>query len=412
MEQLEFKKRRKKVSELLKDGEMALFFSGKVQRKTADEMYPFFANRNFYYFTGVGQENTTLMVAKNNAVEESLYSLVSVEEEEIWTGRRLREDELENISGISRVRPAESFVQDLHGLLAGGRYHTVWLCLDTLRPDQAEDLEHYWARYIREVYPDIQIRSSYHFVSRLRKFKSHAEVQAIRTGMEITNAGIRRMMGKCQPGMMEYQLEGEFLYELSQRGQRMPAFPSIVASGERNFYLHYPNPMQQIEDNALVLVDVGAPFDGYCTDISRVFPANGVFSKKQKEIYQIAFEANREIIDRIRPGQTFSVPNEICRKVAFRGLKNLGLIQDLGDIRKYVWHGTTHHVGLDTHDVGGYEEDMAAGMVFTVDAGIYVREWGIGLRIEDNVLVTEDGCENLSAMILAEITEIEEFMGR
>ncbi len=410
MKDTEFQNRRKKIMELLEDGELAIFFSGRSQRKTADEMYPFFANRNFYYLTGIQQEDTVLLFVKGYGAEEMVYALPPDEDREVWTGRRLRKDEITEVSGIAKVVPAGNFKPDLHRLLAGGKYHTIWLCLDTLRPDQNKDLEHRWAHWIQEVYPEVRIRSIYPFISRMRKYKSEAELQAIRLGMKMTDAGIRRMMCRCRPGMMEYQLEGEFLYELSQRGQRAPAFPSIVASGERNFYLHYPSPMARIEEGDLVLTDVGAPFDGYCTDISRVFPANGKFTGRQREIYEIALEANRMIMSKIRPGQPFSMPDEVCRETVFLGLRDLKLIQDPGEIRKYVWHGTTHHVGLDTHDVGGYEEDMAAGMVFTVDAGIYVREWGIGLRIEDNILVTEHGCENLSYRIPAEISEIEEIM--
>jgi Xaa-Pro aminopeptidase len=138
-----------------------------------------------------------------------------------------------------------------------------------------------------------------------------------------------------------------------------------------------------------------------------VFPASGRFSRRQAQIYRIAYEANRAIMAQVRPGADFSLPNRICREVAFEGLKALGLLDDPADIGRYVWHGTTHHVGLDTHDVGGYGEPMAENMIFTVDAGIYVREWGVGLRIEDDVLVTADGCENLSAAIPARLEEIE-----
>ncbi len=169
--------------------------------------------------------------------------------------------------------------------------------------------------------------------------------------------------------------------------------------------------MSAIGEGDLVLADVGAPFDHYHTDISRVFPASGRFSERQAQIYRVAYDANRAIMRAVRPGEPFSVCNRVCREVCFEGLKAMGLIGRFEDIGRYVWHGVAHHVGLDTHDVGGYDMPMAENMVFTVDAGIYVREWGIGLRIEDNVLVTEDGCRNLSASIPAEIPQIEALMG-
>jgi Xaa-Pro aminopeptidase len=244
----------------------------------------------------------------------------------------------------------------------------------------------------------------------LRKIKTPEEIDSIRKAMQITEAGIRRLMRVAQPGRMEYELEAEFNHELAAHGQRRTAFPSIIAGGERIFYLHYANPMSVIAEGELILSDVGAAYDEYCTDISRVFPANGHFSEQQAQLYQVAYEANRAVMAEVRPGVFFPQLNRTCREVSFEGLKALGLLDDLTDIRRYVWHSVTHHVGLDTHDVGGYEEPIAENMVIVVDAGIYVREWGIGLRIEDNVRVTATGCENLSAAIPATIEEIESFM--
>jgi Xaa-Pro aminopeptidase len=217
-------------------------------------------------------------------------------------------------------------------------------------------------------------------------------------------------MRVARPGMLEYELEAEFNYELAAHGQRRTAFPSIIAGGERIFYLHYANPMSILADGELILSDVGAAYDEYCTDISRVFPANGHFTEQQAQLYQVAYAANRAVMAEVRPGVLFPTLNPICRKVSFEGLKALGLLDDYADVGRYVWHGAVPHVGLDTHDVGGYDEPIAENMFFTVDAGIYVREWGIGLRIEDNVLVTADGCENLSASIPTTIEEIESLM--
>jgi Xaa-Pro aminopeptidase len=244
----------------------------------------------------------------------------------------------------------------------------------------------------------------------MRTIKTPEEIEAVRQAMSITNAGIRHFLKIAKPGVMEYELEAEFNSVLAAHGQRRTAFPSIIAGGERIFYLHYTNPASVIADGELILSDVGAAYDEYCTDISRVFPANGRFSERQAQLYQVAFAANRALMDAVRPGVAFQSLNPIIRQVSFEGLKALGLLKDIADIRKYVWHGAVHHVGLDTHDVGSYQEPVAENMIFTVDAGIYVREWGIGLRIEDNILVTAAGCENLSAAIPATIEEIESLM--
>jgi Xaa-Pro aminopeptidase len=287
---------------------------------------------------------------------------------------------------------------------------TLWLCFDALAPERSFDLEREFAKHVQSRHPHLVIRNSYPLLARMRKIKAPEEIDALRKAMQITEAGIRRMIRAAQPGMKEYELEAEFHAELVAHGQRHTAFPSIIAGGERIFYLHYANPMSPFADGELILSDVGAVYDDYGTDISRVFPANGRFSERQAQIYQVAHEANRAVMAEVRPGVFFPQLNRICREVSFEGLKALGLLEEFADIGKYVWHGVAHHVGLNTHDVGGYDEPMAENMVFTVDAGIYVREWGIGLRIEDNVLVTADGCKNLSATIPAAIEEIESIM--
>ena len=388
-----------------------LFFSGESVHKTADENYPFFTNRNFLYFTGVKQEQSALLLEnKDGVTRERLFVLKPDFAREIWTGRRFTDEELYEISGIEQIEDINNLNKTLDTILSSLPVNALWLCFDTLAPERSFDIERDFLNHIRNRYPQIVIKNSYPLVCGMRKIKAGDEIDAIRKGMQITDAGIRRLMQLGKPGMMEYELEAAFNYELAAHGQRHTAFPSIISAGERNFYLHYSLPLAKVADGELILTDVGATYDDYCTDISRVFPANGRFSEQQAKIYRIAYAANRAIMTQVRPGVLFSMPNKICREVSFEGLKALGLLADFADIGKYVWHGTTHHVGLDTHDVGGYEDPMAENMVFTVDAGIYVREWGIGLRIEDNVLVTADGCENLSASIPATIEEIENVM--
>ena len=357
---------RRRLAAHMTGNEAMLFFSGESVRKTADEKFPFFTNRNFLYLTGIKQEQSALLLQKKgDLISECLFVTKPDVEREIWTGRRFTDEEINEIS---------------------------------------------FAKHIQNRHPHIMIKNSYSLLARMRKIKAPEEINAIRKAMQITEAGIRRMMQFAKPGVMEYELEAEFNSELAAHGQRRTAFPSIIAGGERIFYLHYANPMSVLADGELILSDVGAVYDEYGTDISRVFPANGHFSERQAQIYRIAHAANRAVMAQVRPGVYFPLLNRICRDFAFDGLKALGLLDDFADIRRYVWHGAVHHIGLDTHDVGGYEEPMAENMVFTVDAGIYVREWGSGLRIEDNVLVTADGCENLSAAIPATIDEIESIM--
>jgi Xaa-Pro aminopeptidase len=404
-------KNRQKIAANMTDGDVMLFFSGEYVRKTADENYPFFTNRNFLYLTGVKQEQSVLLLHnRDGLISECLFVLKPNFNREIWTGKRFTDEELNEISGIERIEDINNLNKTLDALLSSQQVNTLWLCFDALAQECSFDIERDFTNHIRNRHPQIVIKNSYPLVCAMRKIKTQDEIIAIRNGIQITETGIRRMMQVAKPGMMEYELEAEFNYVLAQHGQPNTAFPSIIVAGERIFYLHYSLPISLVADGELILTDVGSPYNEYCTDISRVFPANGHFSERQAQIYRIAYAANRAVIAQVRPGELFSMPNRVCREVSFEGLKAIGLLDDFADIGKYVWHNTTHHIGLDTHDVGGYEEQMAENMVFTVDAGIYVREWGIGLRIEDDVLVTADGCENLSASIPATIEEIENVM--
>ncbi|OGO36218.1 MAG: hypothetical protein A2W35_10125 [Chloroflexi bacterium RBG_16_57_11] len=404
---------RRSIAAYMATGDIMLFFSGESVRKTADENYPFFTNRNFLYLTGIQQEQSALLLQNHvGLVQERLFVLQPDVAQEVWTGRRFTEEELDEISGIEPIEDINHLSRELNALLASQPTRTLWLCFDALSPERSFDIEREFGNRIRNRHPQVVIKNSYPLFRALRKVKAPEEIEAVRRAMQITAAGIRQVMQAARPGRMEYELEAAFNAELAAHGQRRTAFPSIVSAGERNFYLHYSTLQGSVADGDLILTDVGATYDEYCTDIARVFPANGHFSERQAQIYQIAYTANRAIMAQVRPGVPFGLPNRVCMEVAFEGLKALGLLNDPADIRRYVWHGTTHHVGLDTHDVGEYDEPMTENMIFTVDAGIYVHEWGIGLRIEDDVLVTADGCENLSASIPTTIQEIESAMAQ
>lgn len=399
---------RRRLSAHMTGNDAMLFFSGESARKSADEDFPFFTNRNFLYLTGIKQEQSALLIQKkDDLISERMFVAKPNIEREVWTGKCFTDAEINAISGIQQVEDIDNLSRTLDALLASQPAMTLWLCFDALASERSFDIEREFAKRIQSRHPHIVIKNSYPLLASMRKIKAPEEIDAIRKAMQITEAGIRRLMRVAKPGMMEYELEAEFNSELAAHGQRRTAFPSIIAGGERIFYLHYASPMSMLADGELILSDVGAAYDEYCTDVSRVFPANRKFSERQAQIYQVAYAANRAIMAAIRPGVDFSMLNPICKQLSFEGLKSLGLLSDFAEIGKYVWHGAVHHVGLDTHDVGGYEQPITENMIFTVDAGIYVREWGIGLRIEDNILVIADGCENLSAAIPSTIEEIE-----
>ena len=264
---------RRRVAEYMTGNDAMLFFSGEPVRKTADENFQFFTNRNFLYLTGVKQEQSALLLLKKgDLVSECLFVTKPDFEREIWTGRRFTEAELNEMSGVEGVEDINNLDQMLDELLSSRTVMTLWLCFDALAPERSFDIEREFAKHIQSRYPHIAIRNSYPLLAARRKIKTPEEIAAIRNAMQITEAGIRRMMRVAKPGMLEYELEAEFNYELAAHGQRRTAFPSIIAAGERIFYLHYTTPLSVISDGELILSDVGAAYDEYCTDISRSFP--------------------------------------------------------------------------------------------------------------------------------------------
>ncbi|HEU4963758.1 MAG TPA: M24B family metallopeptidase, partial [Bacilli bacterium] len=238
-------------------------------------------------------------------------------------------------------------------------------------------------------------------------------IENIKQAISITNKGIRAMMDNARPGMKEYELEAHFDFVLKSQGVRERAFESIIAGGHNATVLHYVENNSVIEDDTMVLIDLGATYGHYSADISRTFPINGKFTDRQKDVYNLVLRAELETIKAIKPGVPFTTLNEITKRVLTEGAKELGLLSEGQDISDYYYHGVSHFLGLDTHDVGNYRDlTLQPGMVVTIEPGLYIAAEGIGVRIEDDVLVTEEGYEVLSEEILKTVEDIEAYMGR
>ncbi len=402
--------KRKELLAQVGDDALLVLFSGRAPRRTADDFYPFFANRSFLYLTGLAMENFTYVAAKRaGEVQEWLFIEEPDEAREVWTGRRMRPDEARQASGIEQILFVENLKSHLHNLIRNADYSRVYLDVDVLEPDQPRTLEQQFAGLLRADYPHLGIDSLFPILRRMRTYKTAEEIANLRAAIQLTGQGLRAILSSCRPGMREYELEAEFKYALARAGCREPSFKPIVSSGSRNFYLHYDRPLGQIEVGDLVLCDVGAAVDGYCADISRVFPAGGRFSPQQLAIYSASLAGVKAAQAVGRPGCTFADFNQAARDAVQEHLARLDLVKEPGDLKKYMWHGLAHHVGLDVHDTGIYDVPFSENMVFTLDVGVYVREWNVGLRIEDNVLVTANGLENLAltAGIPREPGEIE-----
>lgn len=404
---------RASLAGLIKDNSLLVIFSGDVKRKTGDENYPFFTHRDFYYLTGLdSKEFVLLMQKRGNVVKETVYILPPDMMAERWTGRRINPQETSDLSGIEDVRFRANFETDLHRIIMSGDYENIYLDYDKMTEDEIDDITYRFSKIIGEKYPFLNRLDAHEHIKVLRTIKQPCEIEAMKQAQVITKAGITAMMKTVRPGMFEYQLKAEWDYALAQYGTEGPAFPSIISSGENNFCIHYYDYKGMIHDGDMILNDVGAMYDGLMCDVSRGYPANGKFTDKQKLLYTCAFNTSQNMFNMIKPGMKMADVDRINREFNAEQLKEAGVLNDVKDIGKYMWHAGAHHVGYDVHDVVKTPEIIAPGMVFCVDIGIYHEEWGIGFRLEDNCLVTEDGCINLSSGTPRTIEEIEDTMAK
>lgn len=403
---------RRRLYAEMADGSAAVFFSGHAPRQSADAYYTFFTNRNFLYLTGIRFAGLALMAVKTGgAVQETIYILPPDLLKERWTGRRPKADEVLAQSGISDIRFVESFEADLHKVLNSGSVTRLYLDLYRHTPDEVPDEAHQLAHRVQAGYPFVQVENILPALKRLRTLKAPCEIDAMRRAMTITREGILRMMRASRPGMYEYEYKAEFDYALTQAGVLAPAFHSIISAGENNFCIHYDSYMGQAKDGDMILNDVGAQWDGECNDVSRGWPCNGKFTKEQRALYECALKTSDYMFSIIKPGMLMDDVDKTARRYCYEQLKKLGLLSSYDEIGKYMWHGGAHHVGYDVHDVvDALGKPIAPNMVFCVDIGIYVEDWGIGFRVEDNCLVTPSGCENLSASVPRTIEDIEAVM--
>ena len=403
---------RQKLFEMLPAGALLLMFAGVEFRKTNDEYYPFYAERNFVYLTGIQSKESVLLAAKdqNGETWERLYILRPDDLAERWTGRRLTMAEAEAASGISDVRYTERLDQDLHVLAAGGRFERLYLDLFRADPLDQERPSHRLAAQAAARYPCLQIHTVHTKIGRLRLIKQACEIEAIRQAEKITKDGILAMMKASKPGMYEFQYKAAFDYALGQHGPQGPAFPPIISAGKNNFCIHYYAYTGCAQDGDMILSDVGGQYDNLMTDVSRAWPCNGHFDQRQKCLYECALATSDHMFSVIRPGMRMDAVDQTIRSFNAERLREAGVLSSAAEIGTYMWHGGAHHVGYDVHDAVEKPRLLAPGMVFCVDVGIYHQQWGIGFRLEDNCLVTEDGCENLSRSIPRTVEDIEAVM--
>ncbi|MDR7071564.1 aminopeptidase P family protein [Fictibacillus barbaricus] len=412
MKEYFFTQNRSRLKEVLPNESVTILFAGEAPFKTADERHKFVPNRNFYYLTGINESNLTLVIKKTgNEVKETMYIQKADPVMEKWVGKTVSEEEAKAISGIENVVYHDSFESMLTQTFFLENMKHV--CLDLERREwsgtQTKTLQ--FAKHLREHYPHITISNVYPEICELRVVKTAVEIQKIKEAINITKEGIYNVLKHAKAGMREYQLEAHFDFVLKSSGVKDFAFGTILASGKNATVLHYEDNDAEINQGDLILLDLGAQKDYYNADISFTFPVDGKFSPRQKEIYNIVLKTLKETTKLVKPGLKFAELNEHAKKILAEECKNIGLIQEDSEISKYYYHSVGHFLGLDTHDVGSYKERvLEPGMVLTIEPGLYIEEEAIGIRLEDDILVTEEGHENLSKDIIRTVEEIEEYM--
>lgn len=397
---------------------MIVIFSGSAPMKSLDAEYPFYVDRNFYYLTGIERENMILVMRKTASGEYAEHLFIEPFDEVLakWVGGRMRADEATAISGVESVKDVSSFHGFMNSLIENnrglGKMH-VYLDLWRHRENQPDTPAHTLASWLQKRYPAVAIEEIHGDMAAMRAVKSEDEIAFMRKAQKTTCNAIIAMMKHARPGINERELEGAFDFSLMQQDVRDHAFSSIVAGGPRATVLHYGNNDQVINDGEMVLIDLGSAEGNYAADISRTFPINGKFTDRQKEIYNTVLQAQKIVMEHARPGMTTRQLNQLVIDYYESRLDDLGLRKNGKGVWDYYYHNVSHSLGLDTHDIcTERERTLVPGMVITVEPGFYIEDEGIGVRIENDVLITADGIIDLSAEIPKTVEEIEAIMAK
>ncbi|HVZ41628.1 MAG TPA: aminopeptidase P N-terminal domain-containing protein [Candidatus Kapabacteria bacterium] len=420
----EYARRRADVLARLDTSSAMLLLAAEVRNRSNDVDYQYRQRNSLLYLTGVTEEGAALLlVPRPIRVDGVLTSQVLFVQPrnastEIWTGLLMGPATAAKITGIPVVLPGSR----LHGVVDSALQHITMLYFDGW-PQGVEhepltgasfDLEHEGQMQLARGHAHLKVAEAAGILNPMRVIKSPVEIALMRRAIDISIEGHRATMRSARPGMHEYELAATMEYQFHRLGSEYPGYPSIVGSGPNSCILHYETNRRAAQDGDLVLMDCGAEYHGYSADVTRTFPISGTFSAEQRAIYDLVFEAQTAGIDACRPGSDFHSAHRKATEIIASGLKRLGIINDERDYRKYFMHGTSHFLGLDVHDVG-VPGELQPGMILTVEPGIYIpagsdcdpKWWNIGVRIEDDILVTRDAPVNLSGALARSASDIE-----
>ena len=418
-----FVKNRSNFMAQMKANSLAVFNSNDIYPISADSTMPFQQHRDIYYLSGVDQEESILVMfpdCPNKKHREILFLKETNDHIAIWEGEKLTKKRAFEVSGIKTVY----WLQDLNKVMAELMAQSDTVHINTNEHYRAsietETREDRFTKWLLNKYPAHKVEKSNPILQRLRSIKDPIELDLLQKACNITEKGMRRVLKFVKPGVAEYEIEAEFIHEFLKNRSKGFAYTPIIASGNNANVLHYIENNQVCNDGDLILLDVGAEYANYSSDMTRTIPVNGRYSKRQKEVYNAVNRVKINATNMLIPGTIWADYHVEVGKLMTSELLGLGLI-DKADVqnedpnwpayKKYFMHGTSHHMGLDTHDYGLLWEPMETNMVFTVEPGIYIPEEGFGIRLEDDVVIQEKGAPlNLMKNIPIAIEEIEDIM--
>ena len=419
-----FIENRSRLVSQLKPNSLVVLNSNDIMPSNADGTLKFIQNSDLFYLSGIDQEESSLLLFPDFPDErfrEILFVRETNEEIAIWEGHKYTKDEATETSGIKRVMWTSQFEKTFSTLIAQAE-HVYLNSNEHIRASvsvQTRDAR--FVEWCRQHYPLHQYERLAPLLHQLRAIKSEPEIDLLQKACHITQDAFLRVLKFVRPGVMEYEIEAEYIHEFVRQGSRGFAYEPIIASGKNACVLHYLDNNQECKSGELILMDVGAEYANYNADMSRTIPVSGTFTSRQRDVYNAVLKVQREAMKLLRPGNIIKEYHQEVGKIMESELIELGLL-DRTDVkkqndkqplyRKYFMHGTSHHLGLDVHDVGNIYREFEPGMVFTVEPGIYIRDENMGIRLENNVVIQNDGLLDLMGEIPIEVDEIEVLMNK
>ncbi|MBP6642055.1 MAG: aminopeptidase P family protein [Flavobacteriales bacterium] len=419
-----YREHRSRFRQAMEKGGLAIFHSNDIMPTSADGSMPFKQATDIMYLTGIDQEESVLLLfpdAMDAKDREILFVRETNEHIEVWEGHKFSDQEATELSGIANVQWTSAYEATLKRL--------VPQCADLYlnsnehlrQGNEVETRTERKNKVVRELFPLHGVKRSAPIMHRIRSRKTAEEVAQMRKAVAITGKAFERVCGFLKPGVMEYAVEAEITHEFIRNGSRGHAYTPIIASGYSACVLHYIDNDKPCKDGDVILMDFGCEYGGYASDLTRCLPVNGKFTKRQRDVYNAVLNVKNEATKLLRPGTMLADYHKEVGKLMESELIGLGLLDktdvknqnpDAPAYKKYFMHGTSHFIGLDVHDVGLWNEMIQPDMCFTVEPGIYIREENLGIRLENDILVTRDGQDDLFKDIPVEVDAVEELMNR